>query len=158
MPLSFSLIWKVLTLIFFQWWLHFRSALACCLILSTSTPDTQTPPHPTPFPEAGWTTVSCWCTGFSSYLCVTSSTHFQMPCPLQPVSHVFCTALCVCHVHSVDTSLCSPYLPFSHLHCLSLRPGYTSFSTLPSLLQEDRDVPDFFPSKFQILIALRSIC
>lgn len=67
---------------------------------------------------------------------------FQMPCPPQPVSHVFCTALCVCHVHSVDTSLCSPYLPFSHLHCLSLRPGFIPSSTLLSL--EDRNEPDFY--------------
>lgn len=46
---------------------------------------------------------------------------------------LFCTALCVYHMHSVDTLLRSSYLPFSHLHCLSLRPEFNPFSPLYSL-------------------------
>lgn len=46
--------------------------------------------------------------------------HFQMPCPPQPVSHVFCTALCVCHVHSVDTFSLLPPISPSHICIVSL--------------------------------------
>lgn len=104
--------------------------ICSCMLVWFSPPRPQIPRSHPPPPEAGWTTVSCWCTGFSSYLCVPSSTHLQMPCPAQPVCHVFCTALCECHVHSVDTSLCSPISP-SHICIVSLC---------------DLDLPPFFPT------------
>lgn len=89
-------------------------------------------PHPSPF--RSWSNHSLLLMYW--LLLFPSSTHFQMPCPPQSLFHVFCTALCVCHVHSVDTSLSSSYLPFSHLHCLLLRPGSTPCSTLLSVLRE----------------------
>lgn len=60
---------------------------------------------------------------------------FQMPCPLQPVCDVLCTALCVCHVHSVDVLSAPPFLHFSHLHCVSLRPGCSSLRATRVFLQ-----------------------
>lgn len=113
----------------FRWCGCCTSDLLC--MLSDPLHHVQNPkPHPPPS-EAGWTTASCWCTGFSLYLNVPSSTHLKTPCPPQPVSHVFCTALCVCHVH-VDTSsllLLSPLLTSTLI--LSIQSGFVpSSSTL----------------------------
>lgn len=119
--------------------LHFRFALH----VVWSSPPRPEPQNPSPPPsEAGWTTVSCWCTGSSLYLNVPSSTHLKTPRPPQPVSHVFCTAVCVCHVH-VDTSslLLSPLLT-SALILSTIWIYFLLLLHLVFLLQKNRNMID----------------
>lgn len=133
MPLSFSLVWKVST--------HIFSVVVvlqiCSCMLSDPVhldPPWQTPVIPIPAFRS--------CFVVASPLCRIQH-HLQMPC----CSHMFRTALCVCHAHNVDTSLRLPQpIPFSHLHCLSLRPDTPQ---LPN--REDRDAP----TNLQMLSILR---
>lgn len=118
-------------------------------------PDRRTlpPPHPK---KAGSTSALLLIYRLLLVPVVPSSTHLQMPCPLQSVSHVFCTALCVCHVHSVDTSLRSPFSP-SHICIVSLCDlDLPPFSALLSFLWLDIQVADAFPQppkKLAVLFA-----
>lgn len=129
MPLSFPL---GINSYFLQWWLHFRFALACCLIHID-------PRSLNPFPPPrSWLNHGLL---LMYWLLQVPLCPIQHPSPKCLVCHMFCTALCVCHVHSVDASLL-PCLPFSHLHCLYLQPGFALFPTLLSL-QEDRNAAEF---------------
>lgn len=91
-------------------------------------------PRP-PLPSKAGRTASCWCPGFSSFLCIPIQ-HPSSRCLVLFSLCVTCSApLCVCHVHSVDVLPAPPFLHFSHLHCVSLRPGCSSFRAARVFLQ-----------------------
>lgn len=118
---------------FFQWWLHFRFALACCLIHLDPRSLNPSPP------SRSWLNHGLLLM------------YWLLHVPLCPIQHpspnalsfstcVSCSAqLYVYAMYIVWTLLSAPYLPFSHLHCLYLQLGFAPF---PLSLQEDRKVPD----------------
>lgn len=129
-------------LIFCQWSLHFRFPLACCLIPLTLTPPLPEPtPHPTEKlvgPRSPVDVLASPCTSVSHPAPI-SKRHVL----LSPCVYVLHSSVCMPY-YIMWTLLSVPlpyYLPFSHLHCLSLRPGLPLFATLLSLLQEDRNMP-----------------
>lgn len=131
MPLSFSLVWKDQTLIYFQWWLHCRFALACCLIPSTPChPVTLEPLPPSPLPPRSWLdhgspvdVLASPCTAVSHPAPIS-----QTPFTLNLCVHAFCTALSVCHIHN-GTHLSAPLSPLltSALYLSTTYLDYLSF-------------------------------
>lgn len=85
--------------------------------------------------------ATCGRPGFSSFLCIPIQ-HPSSRCLVLFSLCVMCSAqLCVCAMYIVWTPLSAPpFLHFSHLHCVSLRPGFSFF---PALLSVIKHVPDF---------------